>query len=309
MKIYNQIDDLPVFKNAVVTIGSYDGVHLGHQQIIKRINHIAEETGGESVMVIFHPHPKIVLNPNLKDFYLINTLGENLKLFEQFGIDNVVIVSFTKTFSEQSPLEYVQDFLAAKIHAKNIVVGYNHRFGKDREGDIAFLNKYADRFGYGVEEIPKQLSDDIIISSTEIRNAIQTGDIKKAKSLLGYDFSIYGKVVKGEGLGQELDFPTANIKVEDPYKLIPADGIYAVRVRYEGQTYKGMLSIGFNPTFKGRGHTIEVNIFDFNQSIYGESISIEFVEFLRKEEKFDSPEKLKQQLLLDKERAMNIERG
>ena len=288
MRVFRDLNELPVFKNSVVTIGTFDGVHLGHQKLIERIKLLSEKISGESILVTFHPHPRIVINPEEKSLRLLNTTDEKVALLERFGVDNVVIVPFSRAFSEQSAEEYISSFLVKDFNPKYIVIGYDHKFGKNRSGDFKLLEKMKEQFGYEMLEISKETLDDIEISSTKIRAALSQGDIRLANELLGHHYSLSGTVVRGFQNGRKLGFPTANIQVSDEYKLIPKTGIYAVYVLFGGKRYNGMLSIGFNPTFEGKEQTIEVNILDFDKDIYGESLTLEFVDFIRSEKKFDS---------------------
>lgn len=288
MRVFRDLANLPAFKNSVLTIGTFDGVHKGHQKLIERINDLAKQQKGETILITFHPHPRIVINPEDKSLRLLNTVEEKIALLEKYGVDNLVIVSFSREFSEQSAEDYIQNFLVKNFQPKSIVIGYDHKFGKNRSGNYHLLESMKDSFGYSMEEILKETLDDIAISSTKIRNSLLTGDVKLANELLGHTYTVSGTVVRGLQNGRKLGFPTANIQVTDEYKLIPQTGIYAVYVVVNQTRYKGMLSIGFNPTFEGKVQTIEVNILDFNQDIYGNQLTLEFVEYLRNEKKFDS---------------------
>jgi riboflavin kinase/FMN adenylyltransferase len=288
MRVFRELEQLPAFNQSVLTIGTFDGVHKGHQKLIDRITGIAQKTGGESIIVTFHPHPRIVINPEDKSLRLLNTTEEKIALLEKFGADNVVIVPFSRDFSEQSAGSYIENFLVKNFHPRYIVIGYDHKFGKDRKGGYQLLESVKTQFGFEMEEITKEMLDDIAISSTKIREALVKGDIELANHLLGHRYTITGTVVRGLQNGRKLGFPTANIQVADEYKLIPGTGIYAVLVHCRGQVYKGMLSIGTNPTFDGKTQTIEVNLLDFDEDIYGDSLTLEFVAFLRHEMKFSS---------------------
>lgn len=288
MRVFRDLEHLPVFKNAVVTIGTFDGVHKGHQKLIARINQLAAKQEGESVIVTFHPHPRLVINPEDTTLKLLNTTEEKVYLLSQYGVDNVVVVPFSRDFSEQEAESYISHFLVRCFHPSYIVIGYDHRFGKDRKGDFTLLEKCKKEYQYGLEAISKEMLDDIAISSTNIRKALAEGNVTMANDLLGHNYTLSGIVVKGLQNGRKLGYPTANVQVADANKLIPGTGIYAVRVHYADQVYGGMLSIGFNPTFEGKEQTIEVNILDFNREIYGESITLEFIQFIRHEKKFDS---------------------
>lgn len=293
MRIFRNTEQLPAFKNSVITIGTFDGVHKGHQKIITRINEIARESNGESIIVTFHPHPRIVINPEDKTLRLLSTIEEKAELLEKYGVDNLVIVPFSRDFSEQEAEDYIRNFLVSNFNPACIVIGYDHKFGKNRSGDYRLLEAMKPQFGYKLEEITKETLDDIDISSTKIRQALQSGDVALATELLGHPYTVSGTVVKGLQNGRKLGFPTANIQCPDPYKLIPQVGIYAVRVVLtNGEKKHGMLSIGYNPTFDGKEQTIEVNILDFDRDIYGETLCLEFVSYLRGEKKFDSIEAL-----------------
>jgi riboflavin kinase/FMN adenylyltransferase len=292
MRVFKELNQLPEFKNAVITIGTFDGVHKGHLQLIQRIRALANEARGESVIITFHPHPRLVINPQDDSLRLLSTIEEKIALLEKFGVDNVVIVPFSRTFSEQDAQEYISDFLVKHFSPAHIVIGYDHRFGKDRAGNIELLQELAPRFGYKVEEIPGEELEHITISSTKIRNALMEGDVQLANELLGHRYTLGGLVVKGLQNGRKLGYPTANIHMDEPYKLIPRTGVYAVRVKHREQWYGGMLNIGFNPTFEGKTQTIEVNILDFHTEIYGEFLTLEFIQYIRDEIKFTTLEDL-----------------
>lgn len=305
MRVFRDLNHLPLFKNSVLTIGTFDGVHKGHQKLIERINTLAKQQNGEGILITFHPHPRIVINPEDKSLRLLNTIDEKIALLEKYGVDNLVIVPFSRDFSEQTAEDYIKNFLVKNFQPKSIVIGYDHKFGKNRSGDYQLLEKMKHDFGYSMEEISKETLDDIGISSTKIRNSLSTGDVKLANELSGHAYTLTGTVVRGLQNGRKLGFPTANIQVNDEYKLVPSTGIYAVRVYIDKQPFKGMLSIGFNPTFEGKEQTIEVNILDFERDVYGSQITLEFVARLRGEKKFDSLEALvnemKQDELLSRE--------
>ena len=304
MKVCNDINNLGKVPNPVVTTGTFDGVHLGHQRIIKRIREIAKKEKGETVLVTFYPHPRMVLFPDDNELRLLNTQDEKIALLEKFGIDNLVIISFTKQFSRLSSVEFVRDIIANRIGTKKLVIGYNHHFGRNREGSFEHLKEYGPMYGFTVEEIPAIDVDHVEVSSTKIRKALGEGDIRTANTYLGYEYMLHGTVVHGKKLGREIGYPTANISVDDKYKLVPADGIYAVSVDVRGKIHKGMMSIGLNPTVNGKGRTIEVNILDFNDEIYGEKIGINFRDWLREEKKFSDLEELKMQLGRDREATL-----
>ncbi|HEY6162595.1 MAG TPA: bifunctional riboflavin kinase/FAD synthetase [Bacteroidia bacterium] len=304
MKVCNDINNLGKVPNPVVTTGTFDGVHLGHQRIIKRIREIAKKEKGETVLVTFYPHPRMVLFPDDNELRLLNTQEEKTALLEKFGIDNLVIIPFTKQFSRLSSVEFVRDIIVNRIGTKKLVIGYNHHFGRNREGSFEHLKEYGPMYGFTVEEIPAIDVDQVEVSSTKIRKALGEGDIRTANTYLGYEYMLHGTVVHGKKLGREIGYPTANISVDDKYKLVPADGIYAVSVEVRGKTHKGMMSIGMNPTVNGKGRTIEVNILDFNEEIYGERIGIGFRDWIREEKKFSDLEELKVQLGRDREATL-----
>lgn len=307
MRIYKDLNTLPKFKNAVLTIGSFDGVHIGHQQIIQQINDLASSIDGESVLITFDPHPRFVVGKRQGDLRLLNTLEEKADLLKKCSVDVLVVVPFSKEFASQSPDAYIQDFLVAHFQPKIIAIGYDHKFGQNRVGDISYLKKFETEHDFKVVEISKQEVADIAVSSTKVRTALMKGDVHKAEQLLGHAFGITGTVVKGLQIGTTIGYPTANIKVEHPYKLIPPEGIYAVQVYSENDSYQGMLYIGNRPTIdQDLKQTIEVNIFDFDQDIYGKELSIEFIEYLRGDVKFTTIENLKNQLTKDKEAALKV---
>lgn len=303
MKVYTNIEDFKDVKNAVVTTGTFDGVHLGHQKIISRLKEVAKEHNGETVLLTFYPHPRMVLFPEDNELKLLNTQQEKIELLEKYGVDHLIIYPFTKEFSRLTSVEFVRNILVNKIKTKCLIIGYNHHFGRNREGTFEHLKEYGPLYGFEVEEIPAKDIEHIEISSTKIRKALQIGDVKGATTFLGHFYSLSGKVIEGLKLGRKIGYPTANIVVDDKYKLIPADGVYAVKIKHNDAIYAGMLSIGNNPTVVGKGRSIEVNIFDFDKNIYDEQVTIYFVERLRNEVKFNNLEELKEQLLKDKENA------
>ncbi|MFA6261989.1 MAG: bifunctional riboflavin kinase/FAD synthetase [Bacteroidia bacterium] len=305
MKIYTSLDQIPPIHNAVVTQGTFDGVHAAHQVIIDRLRSIARQHNGETVLITFDPHPRIVLHPDDHGLKLIQTLEEKIEVLQQMGIDHLVIVPFTREFSRMSSMQFIRDIIVNRIGARYLVVGYNHRFGKNREGDQEQLNEFSELYGFEVEQIPEQDIDHIAVSSTKIRHALEQGDIVTANKYLLKPFLIKGTVVQGKQVGRTIGFPTANIELGDPNKLIPADGVYAVKVLIHNQTYGGMLNSGFRPTMDGKVHCIEVHLFDFNEEIYGEKISIEFVDKLRDEQRFSGIEALRIQLEKDKLHALS----
>lgn len=307
MRIYRDLSEIPDFKNAVLTIGSFDGVHTGHQKIIERVRQIAADHEGESVLITFHPHPRFVLAPDSTRLRLLSTIEEKIQLLEHYGIDHLVIVPFTDSFYQQSPEDYIHNFLLDKFHPHTIVIGYDHRFGKSRAGDIEYLRRAAEKHGFAIEEIQKQEVEAIAVSSTKVRKALGMGAVQTAANLLQHPFTLNGTVVKGQQIGKSLGFPTANIQVNNPYKLIPPMGIYAVWVKHQGQQYGGMLYIGDRPTLpQFNDITIEVNIFAFNQEIYGDSLEILFVDHIREDMQLQSLEALSEQLAKDEVSARAI---
>lgn len=307
MKVYKDLNKLPPIPNAVVTIGSFDGVHRGHQQILHQVTELAKGCQGESVVVTFHPHPRHVLSPDRDRFKLISTVEEKAQLLAGYGIDNIVVVPFDEAFYTQSPQDYIESFLMDKFNPTWIVIGYDHKFGKNRAGDITDLRRYAQQGHFHIKEIKKQMVEDIAVSSTKVRHALQEGKVQVAHQLLGHFFTLTGKVTHGQRIGHTIGFPTANIELSESYKLIPPYGVYAVFVFINKKRYKGMLYIGDRPTLADHHNkTIEVNIFDFEEDIYGEQIKVEFVAHLRDDERFENLEGLKRQLGRDKERAMEV---
>ena len=311
MKIYNHIDEFSKIHNAVVTIGTFDGVHIGHQKIISRLVEVARQKDGEAVILTFFPHPRMIIHPDDLNIKLISTMDEKAERLAELGIDHLIITPFTRDFSNLTPQEYIREVLVDKIGTSQIIIGYDHRFGKDRKGGLEELQKFASDFGFEVEEIPEQDINDVSVSSTKIRNAILSGDVKTAHDFLGYAFHLTGKVIKGDQLGRKLGFPTANLYIAETYKLIPSDGIYAVSIEFKSgsaglKSAKGMAYIGHRPTINGMSRNIEVNIFDFNEDIYGQTIRINFQEYLRADQKFNSLEELGEQLIKDETAARNV---
>lgn len=292
--------------NTVVTIGTFDGVHLGHQAIFNKMKEDAQKIKGYTVVITFYPHPRIILGLDSDDLRFINTQEKKINRIEEAGIDFLIIVPFTKEFAALSSEEFIADFVVEKVNPYKIVTGYDHHFGKDREGGFELLNNLGEKHGFEVEKVDAQKVNDLKVSSTRIRKLLESGKVKVANTFLGYEYSITGKVVKGQSIGRDIGFPTANIEVSDEYKLIAAVGVYACRVEYMGKFYDGMSNIGFRPTIDHGDLTIEVHIFEFNQQIYNEEITISFVDRMRDEHKFESIGALKEQLVKDKEHALKI---
>jgi len=306
MKIHRSIEQLPLFTNAVITIGTFDGVHLGHRQVIDHLKQEATNAGGESVIITFHPHPRKIVSSVITGVRLINTLAERIELLENTGIDHLVVVPFTDFFANQSAESYIRDFLVEKFHPHTIIIGYDHRFGKERTGDYKLMEEKASVYNYRLKEIPEHILDAIKVSSTNIRNAILHSNIDEANKLLGYLFFFEGEVVDGDKIGRTLGYPTANLKNTDEEKIVLGDGIYAVYAQLEGKNYKGMMSIGFRPTVNGKRRVTEVNIFDFEEQIYGKTLRIYVKKYLRSEVKFDSLEDLTEQLHKDKVESLKV---
>lgn len=302
MKVYRDLSEFKTLRKAIVTTGTFDGVHLGHQIILKRLCEIAEREGGETVLFTFDPHPRQILFPDDNDLKLLNTLEEKIERLEKAGIEHLIIQPFTLAFSRITAVDYVKKILVDQIGVYRLVIGYDHHFGRNREGSFENLKVLAPQHGFEVEEIPAQEIDEVNISSTKIRNALLAGDVATANTYLKYIYPLSGIVVKGRQIGRNMGFPTANIKVDNITKLIPADGVYAVRIIVNNNNFKGMLSIGWNPTIVNEppSHSIEVNIFDFDDDIYGKEITVLFVKRIRDEEKFDDINSLKEQLENDR---------
>lgn len=306
MQVHYDIDHLPIFKNAVITIGTFDGVHMGHRQIIDKLKQEAKAINGETAIVTFHPHPRKVVSSTILGIRLINTLDEKIGLLESLGIDHLVVVPFTDAFANQQAEDYVEHFLVNKFQPHTIIIGYDHRFGKERKGDYLLLEKLAPVFNYQLKEIPKHVLDEISISSTKIREALLEGKIEIADKLLGYEFFFSGTVIHGDKLGRKLGYPTANLKITDEEKIIPGNGIYAVYANVGDVKLKGMMSIGFRPTVDGKKRVVEVNLFDFDKEIYGQPVKVFVKKYLREEVKFNSLEDLVKQIDKDKIESLKV---
>lgn len=306
VKIHRDLNNFRAV-NAVLTIGTFDGVHLGHRKIIERLKKISEKIGGESVIFTFDPHPRKVVAPDETNLRILTTLDEKIELFEKSGIDHLIIFPFTSEFAQLSYEQFVEQILVGQIRTKYLVVGYDHKFGKDRQGGFEFLRKCADRLGFQIEKLDVLLMNESNISSTKIREAIQKGDFETANSFLGYTFALHGTVVEGQKLGRRIQFPTANVAASDPDKIIPGYGVYAVEVKVLNRTFRGMLNIGSRPTVNNNAdhRSIEVHLFDFESDIYDEKIELLFYTKLREEQKFGSVDMLKEQLARDKEETLN----
>ena len=306
MRVFKGLDNLPPFKNPVLTIGTFDGVHLGHAKIIERLRKKAIEVDGESIIITFDPHPRFVVAPNSTPIELLSTSQEKIKALQALHVDNVVIVPFTKAFSDISAEAYIRDFIVSNFHPHTIIIGYDHHFGKNRQGNYQLLESVKATYGFQLEEISVQEIEHIAVSSTKIRAALHIGDIKKANELAGKYYTLEGVVIHGEKRGRLIGFPTANVHVGDAHKLIPANGVYAVKAYLKETAYKAMLNIGVRPTVSSSNHrSIEVNIIDFDQDIYDETLRIEFVDKLRDEIKFNGIDELIAQLTIDKQDALS----
>lgn len=308
MNLHKDIEHLPEFNRAVITIGTFDGVHLGHQQIIEQLKSEAKRIGGETVIITFHPHPRKIVHTS-KEVKLITTIDERIQLLSEAGIDHLVIVPFTHNFSELEPREYVESFLKKRFNPAIVIIGYDHKFGKDRKGDYKLLEEYSAKGYFELKEIPQHVINHNTVSSTRIREYILHAGISEANELLGYDFSFEGIVVKGNQIGRTLGYPTANIEVLNREKIIPGDGIYVVHVSLEKNktdVFGGMMSIGVRPTVGGTRRTVEVNIFNFNGDIYGEKIRVAVKAFIRPELKFSGLEELKDAIQKDEIAARAI---
>jgi riboflavin kinase/FMN adenylyltransferase len=306
MKIYEGLGEFPILKNAVVTSGTFDGVHLGHQKILQRVLEIAERIDGETVLITFWPHPRLVLFPEEHKLRLLSTFEEKAKLLRELGIDHLISIPFTKEFSELTSQEFIENVLVNKIQCKKLVIGYDHRFGKNREGSFEYLQANHLKFGFELEEIPRQDVDDIGVSSTKIRKALEAGDVTMALNYLGRPYELNGLVIKGQQIGRSIGFPTANVHIPNDYKLIPQNGVYAVQAAVNGNLHKAMLNIGNRPTVDGSKTTVEAHLFDFQGDLYDKQITIYFKAFLREERKFDGLEELKAQLKLDQINAKKL---
>ncbi|MGI4728143.1 MAG: bifunctional riboflavin kinase/FAD synthetase [Janthinobacterium lividum] len=328
MQIYHDILDFKPLQNAVVTIGTFDGVHLGHRKIIDRLQEVARQTGGETVILTFFPHPRLILHPEDQNLKLLTTIAEKAKLLEELGIDHLIITPFSRDFSNLSAEEYIREMLVNRIGTKKIVIGYDHRFGKDRSGGLAELQKFAPQYGFEVEEIPEQDLNEVAVSSSKIRKSLLSDETQLANQFLGYAFFITGKVIRGDQIGRTLGYPTANLFIEENYKLIPADGIYAVTVASselpvassdqspistqnlqpatDNTQLFGMAYIGHRPTINGMTRNIEVNIFDFKEDIYNQTLQMNFHAFIRHDVKFAGLEELTKQLGRDKESVLSF---
>jgi riboflavin kinase/FMN adenylyltransferase len=304
MQVHHSLEGLPRFHQPVLTLGTFDGVHMGHRRILRRLRELADEQGGETVLLTFYPHPRLVLNPEDNSLKLLSSLEEKISLLEGAGIDQLVVLPFDEKIARMEAETFVEEVLLQALGMKALVVGYDHRFGAGRKGDYALLCTMAETHGFTVEEIPAAWVDDVRVSSTKVRNALLAGEVKEAERWLGRPYALTGTVVHGRKLGRELGYPTANIEPIDPLKLIPAVGVYAVEVETPSGIYGGMANVGNNPTIPGKGFSIEAHLFGFDGDIYDIAVRLIFRSFLRNELKFNSLDALKEQLHIDKESAI-----
>ena len=313
MQVHRDIDHLPDFRKAVLTIGTFDGVHLGHRKILDQLKTEATEIGGESVIITFHPHPRKVITSSKPAIHLLNTIGEKIELLEALGIDHLVVVPFNESFSQISAQEYIEDFLIRRFLPDTIIIGYDHHFGQGRSGNYLLLEEYSEKLGFRLIEISPHVIAENAVSSTRIRNDIEDGNIASANSLLGYDYFFEGTVAEGNKLGKSLGYPTANLSIEDEEKLIPGNGVYVVEAEIRNQDdlgrLKGMMNIGIRPTLTDGKFMIEINLFDFDEDIYGKIMRVYVKQFLRPEAKFKDLEELKEQLRKDKEKSLDYFAG
>jgi riboflavin kinase / FMN adenylyltransferase len=307
VQIHYGLDKFNAIK-PVITIGTFDGVHLGHRQVIERLREISSDLSGESVVFTFYPHPRIVVDSKEDSLRLLSTQEEKIALLQELGIEHLVIYPFTEQFSKLTYHEFVKNILVDKMHLNTLVIGYDHKFGQDRQGDFSSLKILSAELGFKVERLDELLLEDTVVSSTKIRKALDDGNILKANLYLGYKYILMGRVIEGKQLGRKLGFPTANIETYDAHKLVPRDGVYAVRVEVNGKFYKGMLNVGVRPTvnYNADNRSIEVHLFDFNEDIYNADITLYFEDRIRDEQKFGSLDELGAQLIRDKESALKI---
>ena len=307
MQIHYGLDKFKAVR-PVVTIGTFDGVHLGHQKVIENLKKISKNSSGESVVFTFHPHPRTVVSSRDGSLRLLSTQEEKIVLLQKMGIEHLIVYPFTREFSKLTYDEFVRKILVEQMNLNSLVIGYDHHFGKGRQGDFESLALLSRQLGFKIERLDELTLGDKVISSTKIRKALEEGEVHKANQYLGYQYILMGKVIEGRQLGRKLGFPTANIEPLDPLKLVPGNGVYAVRVEIYGTIYKGMLNIGVRPTvdYNADHRSIEVNIFDFDKDIYHSQITLHFVEKLRNEQKFPNLEALREEMIRDKERTLKL---
>jgi len=306
LKIYHSLNEYQTARNAVVTLGTFDGVHLGHRKLIRKLREMADAIDGETVVLTFFPHPRMVLYPHEHGIELLNTIREKIKLLEQEGVDHLIIHPFDLEFAELSAKEFVTKVIVNKLKTKKLVIGYDHRFGKDREGSFEDLVNWAPTMGYEVEKIAEEDVNNIAVSSTQVRNALKRGDIESANSFLGRPYTLTGTVIHRNKIGRTLGFPTANLHIPENYKLIPSEGVFVVKVLLGDEQYFGMLSIGRRPTLEQNGDlSVEVYILDFDREIYGSELTLQFLKWIRGDQKFKSLDELKQQIEMDRTFTLN----
>ena len=305
MRIFDNLKSYSSKKESILTIGTFDGVHIGHNKILKRLIQDSKKNNLSSLVMTFFPHPRMILNKS-HDIKMIDTIDEKINLLEKTGLDNLIIHPFDNNFSKIRAKEFVEEILVKKLKIKEIIIGYDHKFGKDREASVEDLKKFGKDYMFTVKEIPAQEIDSIAISSTKIRNAILNGEIEKCNKFLGRNFILTGKVVYGDGLGKKIDFPTANIEIKETYKIIPKNGVYLVKTKINSNTYFGMMNIGIRPTVGGPNKSLEIHFFNFKDNIYGKNVSIEIIKKIRDEEKFSSIDQLKIQLKKDEQFCLKL---
>ena len=306
MNIFDENSNIEKSKNTVVTIGTFDGIHRGHRKILDELLRISKEENSRNFVITFEPHPRTVVAQKF-DIRLLTTLEEKKEIFENCGIENLMVINFTKEFSKLTSEEFIRKFICDKIGARHVVIGYDHKFGRNRDGNESTLRSLGEKFGFDVTQVPPIKENDVVISSTLIRNLLLNGKVEEANSYLGRNYLLSGKVVHGAGRGISLGFPTANLQPNSKRKLIPANGVYAVSVKLENKVYFGVMNIGFRPTFNQTPHAItEVHVLDFNKDIYGENITIGFVKRLRDEKKFGGKEELIKQIKDDIQKTKEI---
>lgn len=306
MKVYKSLDEMPDIRNAIVSQGTFDGVHHAHQVILNRLKNLAEIFEGETVLITYEPHPRMVLFPDDHGLKLLTDLDEKIELLSKQKIDHLLVLPFTKEFSRLSSLEFIKNIILNGLNTKHLVIGYNHRFGENREGSFEHLKEFSKAYGFEVAEIPEQDVNNVSVSSTKIRESLFAGEIVQANSYLGRKYCLTTEVIMGKQIGRTIGYPTANLKTFNELKLIPADGVYAVEVEINGITFGGMMNIGNNPTIQGKGRSMEVHIFNFSEDLYNQTIRVSFVDKLRNEIRFTGIEALKTQLFQDKLRALDI---
>jgi len=305
MRIFDNLKSYSSEKESILTIGTFDGVHIGHNKILKRLIQDSKKNNLSSLVMTFFPHPRMILNKS-HDIKMIDTIDEKINLLEKTGLDNLIIHPFDNNFSKIRAKEFVEEILVKKLKIKEIIIGYDHKFGKDREASVKDLKKFGQDYIFNVKEIPAEEIDSIAISSTKIRDAILNGEIEKCNKFLGRNFILTGSVVYGEGLGKKIDFPTANIEIKETYKIIPKNGVYLVKTKINSNTYFGMMNIGIRPTVGGRNKSLEIHFFNFKDNIYGKNVSIEIIKKIRDEEKFSSIDQLKIQLKKDEQFCLKL---